>query len=73
MTQLAPSGTKADWTYFYGIGGGIDFNVTRHVGLRVHADFVRDHLFSDLLNSRNSVRLSIGPTFHMGKNMAVQK
>jgi len=73
VTQLAPSGTKADWTYFYGIGGGIDFNFTRHVGLRVHADFVRDHLFSDLLNSRNSVRLSIGPTFHMGKNMAVQK
>jgi opacity protein-like surface antigen len=73
VANLAPSGTKEDWVYFYGVGGGADFNITHHVSLRVHVDFVRDHLFSDLLNSRNSVRFSIGPTFHMGKNMAAAK
>src|ERR1051326_4644497 len=73
VAQMAPSGTKTDWTYFYGVGGGIDFNVTRHVGLRINVDFVRDHLFSDLLEARNSVRFSIGPTFRMGRNIAEQK
>lgn len=73
VTRMAPSGTKTDWTYFYGVGGGIDFNVTRHVGLRVHVDLVRDHLFSDLLEARNSVRFSVGPTFRMGRNIAEQK
>jgi hypothetical protein len=73
IAQLAPSGTKQEWTCFYGVGGGIDFNVTRHVSLKVHADFVHDHLFSDLVNARNSVRLSVGPVFHMGKNVAEQK
>ena len=71
--QMAPSGIKTDWTYFYGFGGGIDFNVTHHFGLKVHVDFVRDHLFSDLLNARHSVRFSIGPAFHFGKNIAAQK
>lgn len=72
IAQLAPSGTKEDWTYFYGFGGGVDINVTNHFSLRVQADFVRDHLFADLLNSRNSVRVSIGPGFQWGRNMAKQ-
>lgn len=60
--QLAPSGKKTDWTKFYGVGGGVDFNLTKHFALRVQADFVRDHLFDDLLkDSRNTVRFSIGP------------
>jgi hypothetical protein len=70
--QLAPSGNKTDWTYFYGFGGGVDFNVTKNFALRVQADFVRDHLYSDLLNSRNSVRLSVGPAFHFGKNVVAR-
>jgi len=73
VAQLLPSGIKTDWTPFYGIGGGVDVNLTRHVGLRMQADFVRDHLFSDLLNARNSVRFSVGPSFHMGRNIAAQK
>lgn len=73
VAKLAPSGVKTDWVYFYGIGGGVDFNVTDHFGLKVHVDFVRDHLFSDLLNARNSVRFSVGPAFHFGKNIAAQK
>jgi len=68
--QLAPSGHKADTVAFYGFGGGADFAVTKHVGLRVQADFVHDHLFSDLLASgRNTVRVSIGPCFNFGGNV----
>jgi hypothetical protein len=73
VANLAPSGSMADWTYFYGVGGGIDVNVTHHFGLKVHVDFVHDHLFSNMLNGRNSVRFSVGPAFHMGKNVAAQK
>ncbi|MGO9228258.1 MAG: hypothetical protein ACLQKA_03470 [Bryobacteraceae bacterium] len=69
--QLAPSGYKVDTVVFYGFGGGADFNFSRHVGLRVQADFVHDHLFSDLLqNGRNTVRVSIGPCFNFGGNVA---
>jgi len=69
--QLAPSGYKVDTVMFYGVGGGVDFAVSRHVGLRVQADFVHDHLFSDLLtNGRNTVRMSIGPCFNFGGNVA---
>ncbi|MGB7760535.1 MAG: hypothetical protein WBL61_11935 [Bryobacteraceae bacterium] len=68
--QLAPSGYKVDTVVFYGFGGGVDLNLSRHVGLRVQADFVHDHLFSDLLaNGRNTVRVSIGPCFNLGKNI----
>jgi hypothetical protein len=73
VANLAPSGIKTDWTYFYGFGGGVDINIVNHFGLRFTVDFVRDHLFSDLLNSRNTVRFSVGPAFHLGKNIAAQK
>ncbi len=71
VTQLAPSGKKSDWTPFYGFGGGADLNVSRHFSVRLQADFVHNHLFSDVLReSRNTVRLSIGPAFHFGRNIA---
>jgi hypothetical protein len=73
VAQLAPSGIKTQWVGFYGFGGGADFNVTHHFGLRVTADFVHDHLFADIVNARNTVRFSVGPIFHMGKNVATQK
>ncbi len=73
VSQLAPSGVKTDWVCFYGFGGGADLNITHHFGLRVTVDFVRDHLFADLLNARNTVRFSVGPAFHMGRNVAAQK
>jgi hypothetical protein len=70
VAQLAPSGRKTDWTKFYGFGGGIDLNLTRRFGLRIQADLVHDHLFNDLLkDSRNTVRLSIGPAVQFGKNV----
>jgi len=60
-----------DTTYFYGFGGGADFNATKHLHLRADLEFVHVDLFSGILaNSRNSVRLSIGPTFNFGKNVS---
>jgi hypothetical protein len=73
VSQLAPAGTMAQWVGFYGFGGSIDFNVSRHFGLRVTSDFVHDHLFANLVNARNTVRFSIGPTFHVGTNIAAPK
>ncbi len=60
-----------DTTYFYGVGGGWDYNMTKHFHLRADIEFVHVDLFSGLLaNSRNSVRMSVGPTFAFGKNVA---
>jgi hypothetical protein len=68
--QLAPGGQKTDWTPFYGVGGGVDFLFSKHVGVRVQADFVYDHLFSDILqNGRFTTRFSVGPCFNFGKNI----
>jgi len=72
VSQLAPSGQKTDWTYFYGFGGGLEFNATRHFALRFQADFAHDHLFNDLLPSGNTIRFSVGPAFQFGKNVAGQ-
>ena len=48
----------------------MDLNFTRHVGLRLQADLVRDHLFNDLMrDSRGTVRFSIGPCFNFGRNI----
>jgi opacity protein-like surface antigen len=59
-----------DTTYFYGFGGGAEYNFTKHLHLRADVEFVHVFLFSDLLkDSRNSVRLSVGPTFNFGKNV----
>ena len=69
VAGLAPSGKKTDWTYFYGFGGGMEYNVTKHFGLRFQADFARDHAFNDLLRAANSVRFSVGPSFQFGKNV----
>jgi len=67
---IAPSGSKSDTVVFYGVGGGIDLNTSDHVGIRLAADFVRTDLFHGLLKEpRNSVRLSIGPTFRWGRNV----
>ena len=70
VAAVAPSGKKTDWTLFYGFGGGADFLFSKHVGLRVQADLVYDHLFSDLLqDGRFTTRFSVGPCFNFGKNI----
>jgi opacity protein-like surface antigen len=69
--QLTSAGKKSDTTYFYGIGGGVEWNVTRNVHLRFTADYVHTLLFDGFLRDPlNLVRLSIGPTFNFGRNVA---
>lgn len=68
--QLAPSGKKTDWQPYYGAGGGFDVNATKHLGLRVTLDFVHVNLFDGFLKEgRNSLRISVGPTFSFGPNV----
>ena len=62
-----PSSHQTDTTWFIGLGGGFDVNVTRRVGIRFTADWVNTHLFSDLLSNRqNYVRFTVGPAFRWG-------
>jgi Outer membrane protein beta-barrel domain len=56
-----------DTVVFYGFGGGVDLNASKHVGVRFSVDFVHTSLFSNLLNSRNAVRFSVGPTWKWGE------
>jgi len=70
VAQLAPAGHKTDWQGFYGVGGGFDILFGKHLGWRVQADYVYDHLFNDLLrNGRWTTRFSTGPCFNFGKNI----
>ncbi len=69
-TPILKSTKPNDTTYFYGLGGGLDYNLTKHFHLRADLEFVHVYLYSGLLaNSRNSVRLSFGPTFSFGPNV----
>jgi hypothetical protein len=70
QTLLGSSMQKSDTVLFYGFGGGIDFNASKHFGMRVAADFVHYNMFDNLLSgSENSVRFSVGPTFRFGENI----
>jgi hypothetical protein len=70
VSVLAPAGKKTDLAPFYGVGGGLDVNASKHVALRVGVDVVHVKLFSNLLaEGRNSVRISVGPSFRFGRNV----
>jgi len=72
--QLSSSGEKSDTTYFYGIGGGVEWSATKNVHLRFTADYVHTLLFNGFLRDPlNLFRLSVGPTFNFGKNVARAK
>jgi len=67
---LGSSGKTSDTVMFWGVGGGIDFNVAKHMSIRLTSDFVNTGLYSNLLNGRqNDIRFSVGPAFHFGKNV----
>lgn len=67
VNNLVPGGKKKDTVWFYGVGGGFDINTSRHVAIRVGVDFVHTFLFEGFLGeSRNSVRISAGPTYRWG-------
>ena len=46
-----PSMRTSQWTAFYGVGGGFDLNVSKHVGIRLQSDWVYTQLFDDLLRN----------------------
>jgi hypothetical protein len=74
VKQLAPAGKKTDWQGFFGVGYGIDFLLSNHFAIRAQGDLVWDHLFNDILqNGRWTSRLSIGPAFNFGRNIAVPR
>ena len=67
---LVPSGHKADWTSFYGFGGGDEILITPHFGVRSQMDVVYNHPFNDILaNGFWTMRYSVGLNIHAGKNI----
>jgi len=67
---LGPSMKTSQWTAFYGVGGGLDLNVSKHVGIRFQSDWVYTNLFDNLLrNPQYTWRMSASPTFRFGKNV----
>jgi hypothetical protein len=70
VEQLVPAGYKVDWSGFYGFGGGLEWNATKHFGIRAQTDVVYWRLFNDLLaNGTWTTRYSIGLTYHFGRNI----
>jgi len=71
VTQLiGPSMKTSQWVGFYGVGGGVDLNVSKHVGIRLQSDWVYTNLFDNLLkNPQYTWRMSASPTFRFGKNV----
>ena len=68
LGATVPNPHQTDTTYFVGLGGGFDLNLSRRVGVRFATDWVNTHLFSNLLTNRqNYIRFSVGPTFRWGK------
>lgn len=68
--MVGPSLAQADFIRFYGVGGGANFKLSRHMGVRVSADYVHSFLFKDVLaRPRNTLRFSIGPSVNFGHNV----
>jgi len=67
---IGSSMKTSQWVGFYGVGGGLDLNVSKHVGLRFQSDWVYTNLFSNLLRDpQYTWRMSASPTFRFGKNV----
>jgi opacity protein-like surface antigen len=68
---LVPHGSISDWTGAYGVGGGVEFALMKHIGVRAQLDAVYNHPFNYIVaNGGWSYRYSIGPSFHFGRNVA---
>jgi len=64
----APNSHQSDTTWFIGLGGGCDINLSKHVALRITADWINTHLYSDILTNRqNYGRFTVGPTWRWGQ------
>ena len=74
LAQLVPSGKKMDWAGGYGVGGGTDLQVSKHLSARMQTDLVWSHPVNDLLGKGFWIyRFSVGPAFHFGRNVATGK
>jgi hypothetical protein len=71
VASLAPAGFKLDWTGFFGVGGGAEVAVCKHLSIRGQMDVVYNHPFNDILaDGRWTYRYSVGPSFQFGRNVA---
>ena len=70
-TGLIGSSHKTDdLVPFFGVGGGFELNVHKHMSLRFTTDIVNTGLYSNMLDGRQmDYRFSVGPAFHFGKNV----
>ncbi|MGA8940653.1 MAG: hypothetical protein WB439_15935 [Acidobacteriaceae bacterium] len=67
---LTPQGTITDWYGAYGVGGGVEFALAKHFGIRAQMDAVWNHPFNYVVaNGGWSYRYSVGPSFHFGHNV----
>jgi hypothetical protein len=62
--------STADTSVFYGVGGGVSWEIDPHFGLRFTTDVVRYNFFAETLNgARTSVRFSVTPKVGFGRNI----
>ena len=67
---LTPSGKKVDVTGGYGLGGGTDLRISKHVSARMEMDLAWCHPVNDILGSGGwIIRGSFGPSFHFGRDV----
>src|SRR6476619_466574 len=53
---VGPTGKTSDTVVFWGVGGGMEWNIAKHLSIRTGADFVRMNMFESMLDGpRNSV------------------
>jgi hypothetical protein len=68
--MLVPQGTKIDWVGAYGVGGGADLRISKHISARVLLDAAWCHPMNDILaNGGWITRVSVGPAFHFGPDI----
>lgn len=72
--MLVPSGKKRDLTGGFGVGGGTDLRVSRHLSARMQVDIAHSHPMNDILGNGGWIyRFSAGPSFHFGRNIESRK
>jgi opacity protein-like surface antigen len=55
--------TQSDTSLGYGVGGGFDINVSKPVGIRFAADYIRTSLFD---KKQNNIRIATGLIYRFG-------
>jgi opacity protein-like surface antigen len=58
--------TQSDTCLGYGVGAGMDFNVSRPIGIRFATDYIRTSLFD---KKQNNVRIAFGLIYRFGPEM----